>query len=346
MALKVGAVDKLILFGGGMLLARIAKEAIKRGIETHVFAVKRHLEEIIDTENKLRLIDVLERGGIPYYLEPDINRSAKLRKLMSARTMGIGLGETYTFNRDTLALFKGKIFDFMVIRLPQYRGGAHFTWQILRKDRIGCWNIQVINEEMVPGVYDSGAILKTKEYTIPKRAKTPKQYFTLCENEGLKLFIGFINDIGDGKGFKLRHLDESKSLYLPRLHTLKHAFINWDWDLEEIERFICAFDDPYPGAATFLNGKKVFMKDCRADYRDGAFHPFISGIIYRILNDDVYIAAKDGTLVVKKVLDEKQEKLAKIKVGQRFYTPLKFIEAAMLFNAEYDGEGLVNNNNE
>lgn len=341
---KVGAVDTLILFGGGQLMVEFAKESLRRGIKTYVFAVKRHLEEVIDIKTGVTLSRALKKEKIPFYHVKDINKSSDLKAIIAKgkNAVGIGLGEAYTFSKKTIDLFGGRLFDFMIIRLPQYRGGAHFTWQIFRNDRIGCWNIQLINEEMIPGVYDSGEILKTREYAIPEHARIPQDYFNISNKEALKLFIEFMDEVQEGKEFELTRLQEDISSYFPRLYTLKHGFINWSWDIDEIETFICAFDNPYPGASTFLNGKRLFLKNCKAEHSEGKFHPFMAGLIYRIYNGSVFIAAKDGALMVRNVLDEKGNNIIQdLKVGQRFYTPLKYLEDAMLFSAEYDTEGLV-----
>ena len=340
-SVMIPPVKTLILFGGGSLIVEFARKSIKRNIKTYIFAVTRHLEEVIDIENSLTLKVALEKEGIPFYHIKDINDSPELRSIVSEATVGIGVGEAYTFNKETIELFKGRLFDFMVIRLPQYRGGAHFTWQILRRDRIGCWNIQIINEEMIPGVYDSGEILKTREYVISHWARIPQDYFRTSNEEALKLFIEFMDEIQEGKEFKLNRLEENISSYFPRLYTLKHGFINWSWDTDDIDAFVCAFGDPYAGASTFLNEKRVFLKRCQTEYGEGRFHPFMSGLVYRISNGSVFIATKDGALVVRSVLDEQGNNIVnKLKVGKRFYTPLKYLEDAMLFNAEYDTEGL------
>ncbi|MFY9270847.1 MAG: hypothetical protein WAO55_13980 [Candidatus Manganitrophaceae bacterium] len=340
--IRIGPIDRLVLFGGGPLMVAFAKKAIQRGIKTTLFAVKRHLEEALEGGAGPTLRTVLEKEKIPFFHSDDINRAPELRSAVSSATIGIGLGEAYTFSKETIALFQGKLFDFMTIRLPQYRGGAHFTWQILRKNRIGCWNIQVINEEMIPGVYDSGEILKSREYLLPPSAKIPNDYYDAAHEEGFTLFSEFLDEVQAGKEFGLAKLQENFSSYFPRLHTLRHGLINWSWKSEEIETMICAFDDPYPGASTFLNGKRVFLKRCQADDSEGRFHPFMSGLVYRIAGRSVFVATCDGTLVVRKVSDEMgADLIPKLKVGQRFFTPIKVLEEAMLYSAEYDAAGLV-----
>ncbi|MFC1568331.1 hypothetical protein ACFL37_01375 [Candidatus Margulisiibacteriota bacterium] len=339
--IRIGKIERIIIFGGGLLLVKLAREARQRGIDVHIFAVKRHLEEVVDGQNTFQ--QLLDKENISYYPAKDINQLPQLKELVNDRTMGIGIGETYTFNTETINLFKDKLFDFMVIKLPQYRGGAHFTWQILREDKTGAWNVQVINEEMVPGVYDSGEIVKTRRYDIPESVRTPEDYFGISDEQGLELFKEFLDEIAQGKVFQLTRSNEAEGLYLPRLYTLRHAYINWDWTANELGRFINAFSDPYAGASTFLANKKVHLKDVSASSADGTFHPFISGLIYRIHDGSVFVAVKDGSLIIKKVLDEQGRDIAaELRIGQRLYTPAKYLEEAMLFNAEYNSEGITN----
>lgn len=340
--LKIGPIDRLVLFGGGPLMVAFAKEAIRRKIHTTLFAVKRHLEEALEGGAGPTLRAVLEQEKIPFFHSDDIKRAPELRSAVSKATIGIGLGEAYTFSKETIALFQGRLFDFMTIRLPQYRGGAHFTWQILRKNRIGCWNIQVINEEMVPGVYDSGEILKSREYLLPRSAKIPSDYYEAAHEEGFKLFCEFLDEVQAGKEFGLAKLQENFSSYFPRLHTLRHGWIDWSWRCDEIETMIAAFDDPYPGTSTYLNGRRVFLKRCQADDSEGTFHPFMAGLIYRITDGAVFIAARDGALVVRTVSSEAGiDLIPTLKVGQRFFTPMKVLEEAMQYSAEYNAAGLL-----
>lgn len=338
---RIGNVDTIILFGGGKILIDFARESAERSLKTYVFAARRHLEEVIDPIAKVTLENCLKKNHISYFEANDINSCAQLEAINTSSAIGIGLGETYTFSKKTIGLFKGKLFDFMVINLPEYRGGAHFTWQILRSDRQGCWNIQIINEKMIPAVFDSGEIIKKKYYSIPESGRIPQDYFDIACQKGLELFKEFLGDIRANKGFRLCPLKESNSSFFPRLYTGKHGFINWAWDAEEIERFICAFDEPYDGATTFIDGKKAYLKDCRILKTTPGFHPFMSGLVYRKDKNCIFVAANKKTLIIRKVLDERKKNIINsIRLGQRFYTPFKFLDSAMLFKADYGSSGL------
>ena len=67
-------------------------------------------------------------------------------------------------------------------------------------------------------------------------------------------------------------------MYWPRLNTDAHGYINWSNDVEDIEKFICAFDDPYKGAITYFNDNKIRVKKVFLMKTDGIFHPFQNGI--------------------------------------------------------------------
>ena len=47
-----------------------------------------------------------------------------------------------------------------------------------------------------------------------------------------------VDEIRNGKVFELVKINENLSMYFPRLNTLKHGFIDWSWDTDEIESFI------------------------------------------------------------------------------------------------------------
>jgi len=338
--ITIKPIDNIILFGGGILIVEFAKEALNKGIHPYVFSAPRHLKEFIN-ERQLSLEKLLRKERITFYQVDDINKSRILRSIVTERTIGIGLGEIYTFNNEVISLFKNGLFDFMVINLPEYRGGAHFTWQILRGDKRGCWNIQIINDKMIPAIFDSGEIVKKRHYIIPQAALLPRDYFDAANKEGLELFEEFLSEIKTNGEFKLCKLKEKNSSYFPRLYTRKNGFINWAWNTDQIKCFICSFDDPYTGASTFLDGKRVFIKKCHSESSDITFHPFQSGIIYRKQNNSCYIASYPNSLVVKEIFDDRGRSIRdRIPIGRRLYTPQEYIEEAMLYNAEYDSYGL------
>jgi methionyl-tRNA formyltransferase len=339
--MRFEAIDQVLLFGGARVLAEFARATIQAGhYGVTVFSCDRQLEEPIYPDGRT-LGQVLTGHGIPFVSAPDINNDPTLRGLQIDSALGIGLGEAWQFSVELIERFDGRLLDLMGIRLPQYRGGAHYTWQILRKNRLGCCNLQIINEDTVQSVFDSGKIVKRQEYFFPASARVPNDYFDAAVDNEVAFLNEFLAEVRDGRDFPVVSLQEDFSLYFPRLHTLTHGFVNWEWETEEIERFICAFDVPYAGASTFLDGRKVHVGQCYSEYNDGPFHPFQSGLIYKIAGDAAFVASKSGTLVIGRVVDSAgKQLLPELRVGQRFFTPAEHLERALSFSAVYTERGL------
>lgn len=338
-------VDHIIVFGGSRLTAELSVYLQENGAYAFdIFTCERQLNDNIYADN-ITLRKFFNDRSIPFHSTENINENQDIKSIITDHSLGFGLGEAWSFSKNLIDRFDGRLLDFMGIRLPQYRGGAHYTWQILRGNRISCCNLQIINEEMIQGVFDSGEIVKSKEYLFPSSARIPEDYFEFAVRQEISFIKEFLEEIKEGQDFKLINVQENFGIYFPRLYTDKHGYINWEWDTRDIESFICAFDEPYAGASTFIANKKVHLKKCCAEFNDGPFHPFQAGLIYKVYNDAVFIATISGTLIVHRVINEGgKDVLQELHTGQRFYTPRKYLEEAMTYSAEYSVEGIVEEN--
>ena len=90
--------------------------------------------------------------------------------------------------------------------------------------------------------------------------------------------------------------------------------------------FCNAFDNPFDGASTYLSNSKVHFHNVIKINESFSFHPFQAGLIYRINDSEVYIAARKGGICVK---DLKADKSNKIRVGLRFVTPPEILFSAL-----------------
>jgi len=106
---------------------------------------------------------------------------------------------------------------------------------------------------------------------------------------------------------------------------------------------VTAFDDPYPGAFSYLTGGdgQFFLKKACVLFGEPCFHPFQAGIIYRIDSNSIYVCANGGALLVKEVFDEAgHSAVAQLKVGDRIYTPQADIDFAVSARIVYTPTGL------
>jgi hypothetical protein len=274
--MQFNKINKIILFGGAPLLVATAKWIKSTDFSLRVYTSPRHAAEVLDSAGQT-LQQALDQLEVSYVITDDINEESTLLDEITPHTLGIGMGEAWSFSAEIIEKFSGQLLDFMGIPHPRYRGGAHYTWMILRGDKLSGCNLQVINTDMVQGVFDSGEMVKSETYRFPETARIPMDYFNAAVKQEVNFIRSFLEEIISGKDFELVVPDESRSLYLPRLNTLQQAWINWAWNGADIEKFICAFDEPYAGASTYINNMRVHLKDAVLDKTEAPFHPFQSG---------------------------------------------------------------------
>jgi methionyl-tRNA formyltransferase len=335
-----GDLSSLIMLGGGPLLPQIAKKARERGASVLAVISERHSNDIIDLgKGPIALGRYLERNGIEFIVSQDVNRDAEVIGRIAGEALGISFGAAWIFKQDFIDLFGGRLINLHGTRLPEDKGGGGFSWRIMRDDRKG----YVLIHQVAPGI-DEGDIITFEEFLYPHGCRIPAEYERYTIDKYLDLFEAFFKDIQNGRSFKLIPQQGYFSSYWPRLQSDVHGYIDWQWSVEEIERFICAFDDPYPGASTYLNERRVRLKKCVVDRGAGSFHPFQRGIVYRVTEEAVYIASREGALIVSSVVDEAGVKMqGSLRVGDRFHTPISYLEKALEYRAIYTPEGLKGN---
>ena len=340
--MRFDPVKKVILFGGSLTLVGLAEWLITKNIEVLIYTSPRHAREIL-TENKLTLSQLLKSKRIKYTITNNINKDKSIFKVVNNKTLGIGIGEAWSFDQKIIKLFSGKLLDFMGIPLPRYRGGAHYTWMIMSGERKNGVRLQIINKDMVQGKFDSGKIVYSLDYLMSKNELLPIHFFKREVKEGLKVLKIFLEKVKQGKNFKLKSINENESLFMPRLNTILNGWINWQWTGKEIESFIRSFDNPYKGASTRILGKKIHLKDVKLLKKGIKFHPFQSGIILRITkNDGLIVATTDGELGIKKVLDTSGKDIKnKFFPGNRMLTYHKDFESALRYSVDYGTKGLL-----
>ena len=131
--------------------------------------------------------------------------------------------------------------------------------------------------------------------------------------------------------------------YNPRLNTSISGWIDWKMPSEDLSKFINAFDDPYLGASTMINGKVVRLKDVHLHGGDTPNHNFMSGIISRHDKDWLVVSTIDkNMLIVEKINDLKGNNIIKkLKNGERFYTPSSKLDLAFSKKIGYNSKGLI-----
>lgn len=333
---SLGSVRKLALFGGSWLLAALLPKVRKLPWAIEVFTSPRHLEDAVNGEGQT-LAEVLRQAEVPFQAVDEISPCPALEAFVDGQTLGIAIGAAWVFPHALASKFSGKFFDFMGIDLPRYRGGAHYTWAILNQHRRGACNLQVI--EGGSETFHRGKILCSESYVFPLDCRTPQDFFEFAVPRETAFLEAFFDRVQRQETFRLSALDESQRSFYPFLNTKLNGWVDWSWSVAEIERFICAFDNPYPGASTLWRGQRVFLKNTVFHERDGTFHPFTAGLVLRAAAGEVHVAARGGTLVIREIRDESQAPVV-VQEGDRLFTPARELESALVKNVSYGGKGL------
>jgi methionyl-tRNA formyltransferase len=263
-----------------------------------------------------------------------------LKSLVTPGTLGIAAGASWVFEKKTVRLFKENyLLDFIGVDLPGYDGGAHYTWKILHQAKINGANLQIITGGAE--TFHQGRIVASEKYALGRNLKTPEDYFDFIVGREVEFIKNFLNSIARGRGFKLKKLDASRASYYPFLSTKANGFIDWQWPGWDIFLFINAFDRPYPGASTFINGQRVFIKNCSLAKPQEKYHYFTSGIVVRKDKEGLYVASPGHLLYIRSMTDEAGTDMRKnVKLGDRLYTPHYILDEAMGFKAVYGARGL------
>ena len=113
----------------------------------------------------------------------------------------------------------------------------------------------------VDGGIDAGPVVAVREFLYPPASRIPADFQTVYEKENLAFLADLFSRIIKKKtAFPITSQPEYLSSYWPRLHTLSHSWIDWSMPVDDLDRFVCAFDDPYAGSQTLWNETPVFLK--------------------------------------------------------------------------------------
>jgi methionyl-tRNA formyltransferase len=276
--------------------------------------------ETIHVENKVTLKEYLQINSIRY-LSIDKFDSELIKQFEDIETssvMFLSMGAPWIIKKDQINnFFKGNIFNIHGTRLPFYRGGAAISWQILNQDRFGYCQLHHID-----GGIDTGNIVASKEFIYPATCRVPLDFRAIYIEENKNFIINCLNKIFD-KGLVSLNLTQPNylSAYWPRLSSDINGWVDWSLNGYEIERLICAFDEPYSGAQTYIGGKKVHLKKVSVCGGDPSTHSFQAGLIYRKGSGFICVAAKKINLLIELVVVDGLNILDQLSLGDRFFTP-------------------------
>ena len=317
-----GPINGIVLLGGGGLLRKLCLWAKSEGAPIKVITSPRHNNEIINNQS---LADFLLQKNVENISVDDIS-SEEVNSFLTGTNdyFYLSLGAAWIFKESVIkSLFNNRLLNEHGARMPQNRGGGGFSWQILMGNKFGFCVLHNVD-----GGIDTGEIIAFDEFLYPANFRKPIDFENYHIEKNLDFIINFIEKYRS-KNLPLNPIVQSEyfSTYWPRLNTEINGWINWQLDPIDIERFICAFDEPYSGAQTLLNDNKVKIKNVSLSTQDSVFHPYQTGIVYRKHKSWICVALKDSSLIIEGLYDEQgKDILHSVSLGDRFTTPALLLE--------------------
>ncbi len=167
------------------------------------------------------------------------------------------LGWFYMVPEKTRNLAKYGAWGIHASMLPDYAGGAPLVWAIIEGQKeTGATLFKLDN-----GV-DDGDIIAQLPVAIDEEDTIKEVYDKVMECSKVMLN----ESLADVSQVEFKAQDKSKIKVYPQ-RTPSDGEIDWTWGAKRIKDFIRAQTKPYPGAFTYISGKKVTI--WKADIEDG-----------------------------------------------------------------------------
>ena len=307
---------EIIILGGGNFVWSVLSWAKTQAYACSAITNSEQAEKRL-TSTGLCFRQTLDSNGIPYVItETPEGLNVWSNVESTGEPLLLSYGAPWIIKKGILEnVFRNKLLNIHGTRLPRERGGTLFSWQILSGQRTGMALIHKMTEKL-----DEGPIVAHEEFIYPASCRKPIDYLAFYEEKNLEFLKAFIQSF-QNVPHQLLAQPEYLSTYWPRLLASVHGWINWSWSVTEIERLICAFDDPYAGARCRWNNMIVLIKDTWAQATDGYTHPFQNGLVYRNNNKWINVAANGGELLICRITDlDGNDILPQFKTGDRLYT--------------------------
>ena len=333
----------IIVFGGNRQnedgpLITFCLEAKKLGYSLFVFTDPLH--STLPTKNG-EFCYLLNKHNIHHEVTASLNYD-DIKRLVGPATLGISINSSWIFKEGIIKIFNGRLINYHNSKLPEERGAAGYSWKIMRGERRGQLTLHQIARKI-----DTGPVCDRMNIDFPDKVQCPSDFYVYMGKKEKMFFRRFLQRYSEKHSFDFKPLDFSKSFYWPPLHTLTHGWIDWSWSDEQICNFINAFSSPFQGASTYLKGERVFLRGSSLYPSDLHFHPFQSGIIVRILNDDIFVVASNGLIKINELNNENGDSIiTKVRDGDRFYTPYNELNSARCTKAVKRPTGFIIRNYE
>jgi len=241
---------------------------------------------------------ISKEQGIDFLGPRNVNSKDVVEKVRSlSPSVIIVAGFSQILKKELICIPKLGVLNCHGALLPKYRGSSPINWAIINGEKYSGCSIIKIDEGI-----DTGPILEQEKYEIGINDTVltiHEKTFEIFPRLLLKALRKI--ELEDYKG---QVQDESKATYY---HSRRPEDGEIKWNIHsayEVHNLIRGLTHPYPGAFTFLNGKKLFIWSSKLIEEDIKGIP---GRVCFIRNNGVIVVAKDRSLLIKNVQFEEEK---------------------------------------
>jgi methionyl-tRNA formyltransferase len=252
---------RIVFFGATQLGYRCCRELVRMGEQVvGILSIPREFRisystkpvvnrtfrsfEPLASEHNIPLVYVTGKMSDPVYLET-------LRQWQP--DFGLVVGWYYMVPRSIRQLFPRGVAGIHASLLPKYRGGAPLVWAIINGETQTGVSLFYFDD----GV-DTGDIIGQRSVAIAP-ADTIKTVLRKATLASVELVRELVPAIRRGTAPRIPQ-DHTAATSFPQ-RCPEDGLIDWNKDPQQIRNFIRAQTRPYPGAYTYINGKKVTIWD-------------------------------------------------------------------------------------
>lgn len=229
-----------VLCSGGLGLETLSKIA-------EDYAVK----FVLTDSNSIGIIDFSIKKNIPFYAgNPRNKKGYNFVKNFDVDVIA-SINYLFLIEEDIINHSNKLTFNIHGSLLPKYRGRTPHVWAIINgEDKAG------ITAHIIDSGCDTGKIIHQIEMPI-EASDTGAIMLEKYANAYYPLVEKVLKDISNNQ-LNLTNQKEEEATYYGK-RTPKDGEINWEWTKEDIRNWVRAQANPYPGAFTFYNGRKVII---------------------------------------------------------------------------------------
>lgn len=311
----------ITLIGHGKILIDFSEYLTKSGFKNHTIITYKTFE------NGNRLFNHFKDPKIKLIETNNINEKKIINFLKTKNNhFIISVNCRMIFGKMFLNFFEN-VFNIHHGILPFERSGSPPTDKILNDK----YKIGVTLHKVNSGI-DAGSIISVLSKNVNKKLYL-SEINSIHDSLSNKLFKKFIINLLNNNLIKTMEQEENLAITFPRFNSHINGAIDWNWDVDDIDKFIRGCSHPYPGAFTFYKEKKLIIFSSDLIKSQNKFHPYYIGkVVGTYDNKFSRVIAKNGIIILKEVKFGKKIGNSSnfLKVGDTLFTPTNILEKAKL----------------